>query len=253
MAIGDLAGLGPFLCLKELAETSCEPSIKHHSRSPTAVKTSHSLNKLGSQRGNLWPLLYLRTSNGGCSLQDSVSQHPTFNEHLTMSVKAQCWACRKGRLVCDATRPACKKCTKRGTVCPGYAAKPLTWVEPGEVRSKKKGTKSYNQKWRKEDEEDAPANKAGDEQLSSAESSSSTPPATHTVSGELYLPGCISTHLDPSLTVSAQMRAIISAVEYCKLGHASWCPWLEQHTVSAMDNTANHFQSMQTTPSSVRI
>ncbi|OBT53828.1 hypothetical protein VE04_05901, partial [Pseudogymnoascus sp. 24MN13] len=42
----------------------------------------------------------------------------------------QCWACRRKRLVCDSTRPACKKCFKRGTVCPGYGTKPLTWVEP---------------------------------------------------------------------------------------------------------------------------
>lgn len=53
---------------------------------------------------------------------------------MTDGPPIQCWACRRKRLVCDSTRPACKKCFKRGTVCPGYGAKPLTWVEPGQTR-----------------------------------------------------------------------------------------------------------------------
>lgn len=54
---------------------------------------------------------------------------------MTDGPPIQCWACRRKRLVCDSTRPACKKCFKRGTVCPGYGAKPLTWVEPGQKKS----------------------------------------------------------------------------------------------------------------------
>ncbi|KFZ23719.1 hypothetical protein V502_01802 [Pseudogymnoascus sp. VKM F-4520 (FW-2644)] len=56
---------------------------------------------------------------------------------MTDGPPIQCWACRRKRLVCDSTRPACKKCFKRGTACPGYGAKPLTWVEPGHKRSSK--------------------------------------------------------------------------------------------------------------------
>jgi hypothetical protein len=56
---------------------------------------------------------------------------------MTDGPPIQCWTCRRKRLVCDSTRPACTKCFKRGTVCPGYGAKPLTWVEPGQKRSSK--------------------------------------------------------------------------------------------------------------------
>ncbi|KID96146.1 C6 zinc finger domain protein, partial [Metarhizium majus ARSEF 297] len=50
----------------------------------------------------------------------------------------QCWECRKRRLVCDFERPACIKCRDRGVQCPGYDHKPLRWVAPGEIRSKKR-------------------------------------------------------------------------------------------------------------------
>ncbi|KAJ4352046.1 uncharacterized protein N0V89_007392 [Didymosphaeria variabile] len=50
----------------------------------------------------------------------------------------QCWECLKRRLVCDYTLPHCKKCIKKGRECPGYdARKPLQWVEPGKVTSRK--------------------------------------------------------------------------------------------------------------------
>lgn len=49
-----------------------------------------------------------------------------------------CWACRKGRLICDFTKPACKKCQTRGTECPGYDAKPLVWIPNGTVKSKRR-------------------------------------------------------------------------------------------------------------------
>jgi hypothetical protein len=48
-----------------------------------------------------------------------------------------CWACRKGRLICDFTRPACRKCQARGTDCPGYGAKPLVWIPNGTVKAKR--------------------------------------------------------------------------------------------------------------------
>lgn len=75
---------------------------------------------------------------------------PAFNlplrymaDAMTDGPPIQCWACRRKRLVCDYTRPACKKCFKRGTVCPGYGAKPLTWVEPGQKRSFKCKDRRY--------------------------------------------------------------------------------------------------------------
>ncbi len=58
----------------------------------------------------------------------------------------QCWDCLKRRLVCDYTVPHCKKCQKAGRQCSGYDdAKPLQWVQPGNVtsrRRKKKGESS---------------------------------------------------------------------------------------------------------------
>ncbi|KAF2027869.1 hypothetical protein EK21DRAFT_71024 [Setomelanomma holmii] len=51
----------------------------------------------------------------------------------------QCWECLKRRLVCDHALPHCKKCQKAGKECPGYDdQKPLQWVEPGEVTSRRR-------------------------------------------------------------------------------------------------------------------
>ncbi|UPX10496.1 uncharacterized protein EKO05_0001154 [Ascochyta rabiei] len=51
----------------------------------------------------------------------------------------QCWECLKRRLVCDHTLPHCRKCIKAGKECPGYdEQKPLQWVEPGKVTSRRR-------------------------------------------------------------------------------------------------------------------
>lgn len=51
----------------------------------------------------------------------------------------QCWECLKRRLVCDHTLPHCRKCIKAGKDCPGYdEQKPLQWVEPGKVTSRRR-------------------------------------------------------------------------------------------------------------------
>jgi hypothetical protein len=55
----------------------------------------------------------------------------------------QCWECFRRRLVCDFSRPGCKKCETVGTDCPGYSKhKPLKWLAPGEVASKKRGKRT---------------------------------------------------------------------------------------------------------------
>ena len=62
------------------------------------------------------------------------------------SQKRHCWECLRRRLVCDSTRPVCKRCVLNGTDCPGYSeAKPprFKWLAPGKVTSrtrKKKNT-----------------------------------------------------------------------------------------------------------------
>ena len=37
-----------------------------------------------------------------------------------------CWTCKKKRVQCDETRPACTRCTSRGLVCGGYEIR-LRW------------------------------------------------------------------------------------------------------------------------------
>jgi len=57
----------------------------------------------------------------------------------TQKATRQCWECLKRRLVCDYTLPHCRKCISKGRECPGYdAKKPLQWVEPGKVSSRKR-------------------------------------------------------------------------------------------------------------------
>ncbi len=54
----------------------------------------------------------------------------------TLTTK-QCWECRQRRLVCDLSRPKCRKCQLRGVDCPGYdGKKPLKWLRPQQVNAK---------------------------------------------------------------------------------------------------------------------
>lgn len=49
-------------------------------------------------------------------------------------VKIHCWECRRRRLVCDSTRPACTRCVTTQVDCPGYGkTKPLRWRKPVQV------------------------------------------------------------------------------------------------------------------------
>ncbi|KAH3990062.1 hypothetical protein HBH52_001680 [Parastagonospora nodorum] len=51
----------------------------------------------------------------------------------------QCWECLKRRLVCDRTLSHCRKCQKLGKDCLGYEEqKPLQWVQPGKVTSRRR-------------------------------------------------------------------------------------------------------------------
>jgi hypothetical protein len=48
-----------------------------------------------------------------------------------------CWECLRRSLVCDFTRPQCKRCSTSGIVCPGYDdMEPfrLKWLPPGRVK-----------------------------------------------------------------------------------------------------------------------
>ena len=62
-----------------------------------------------------------------------------------------CWECRRRRLVCDSTKPVCKKCQLARIVCPGYDEKqPLRWLKPGKVTCRTRKSKSPSER------EDAP-------------------------------------------------------------------------------------------------
>ncbi|KAI0402884.1 fungal-specific transcription factor domain-containing protein [Xylaria palmicola] len=50
-----------------------------------------------------------------------------------------CWECSRRRLVCDSTRPVCRRCLMAGIKCPGYnGIEPsrLKWLAPGRVVSR---------------------------------------------------------------------------------------------------------------------
>lgn len=54
-----------------------------------------------------------------------------------------CWECRRRRLVCDSTRPVCKKCQAAKIVCPGYDEKqPLRWLKPGRITCRTRKSKA---------------------------------------------------------------------------------------------------------------
>ncbi|KAK0643770.1 C6 zinc finger domain-containing protein [Cercophora newfieldiana] len=57
--------------------------------------------------------------------------------------RKHCWECARRCLVCDSTRPACRRCSQSGTECPGYDQKPLRlrWLAPGRVTSQNRRRK----------------------------------------------------------------------------------------------------------------
>ncbi|KXH47834.1 hypothetical protein CSAL01_03327 [Colletotrichum salicis] len=54
-----------------------------------------------------------------------------------MTLGPQCWRCRKKRLRCDSSIPACRKCIAADTECPGYGDKrPITFRDPLVLKQK---------------------------------------------------------------------------------------------------------------------
>lgn len=117
----------------------------------------------------------------------NISFHAMANV-MTDGPPIQCWSCRRKRLVCDSTRPACKKCFKRGTVCPGYGAKPLTWVETGQKKSSKCKNRLHN-----------------GENLAEMPVTEIVTPMTPRLKG-----------VDACLSRSFDSLAILHAIDYCK-------------------------------------
>jgi hypothetical protein len=60
----------------------------------------------------------LRILYSGCRGRQPAPQQD--HTMVNRGPSAGCQACRERRVGCDKTRPACKKCTMRGQICPGY-------------------------------------------------------------------------------------------------------------------------------------
>lgn len=52
------------------------------------------------------------------------------NLKTVISGAVACHTCRRQRRRCDATKPSCRKCEKRGVECLGYGQQPILWVQP---------------------------------------------------------------------------------------------------------------------------
>lgn len=140
-----------------------------------------------------------------CAMADAMADGPPI----------QCWTCRRKRLVCDSTRPACKKCFKRGTVCLGYGAKPLTWVEPVQKKSFKCKDRRHN-----------------------SESVVEVPDMAIIVPRKPRFKG-----VDASLSRSFDSQAVLHAIDYCEYFNANHVttmscdlilssPWRQRHGLS---------------------
>lgn len=112
---------------------------------------------------------------------------PGTTPNMDENRKRHCWECLRRRVVCDSTRPACNKCSKSGSQCPGYGdIKParLRWLPPGKVISrqqKKNGT---------------------------TDPESQRHPIAMTANK-------VDELISPKLSMDAETSALIEAVEYC--------------------------------------
>jgi hypothetical protein len=127
--------------------------------------------------------------------------------------RKHCWECLRRRLVCDSTRPSCRRCCATGTPCPGYdeatrpSGRPIRWLEPGRVTSRGgsrdrrlKGGGRFDDGIENPKEHDAKSltilTKPTTTELSCRESSHRT--------------------FTPRAELRTDMCALIEAVEYCK-------------------------------------
>lgn len=119
--------------------------------------------------------------------------------------KRHCWECLRRRLVCDSTRPACNKCSKSGSQCPGYGdVKParLRWLPPGKVISRQQ-------------KRDGTADPETDKHL--------TETATKNVAEVI----------SPNFETNTEITALLEAVEYC----TSPLPRFDRPSLTWTDNT----------------
>ncbi|KAA8641271.1 uncharacterized protein ATNIH1004_002072 [Aspergillus tanneri] len=74
----------------------------------------------------------LTVQAGWSMLNKSISTMISTTAATEPGERRQCWECRRRRLVCDSSRPACNKCLQPAPVRPGYGSKkPLKWITQG--------------------------------------------------------------------------------------------------------------------------
>ncbi|KAB5555034.1 putative C6 finger domain protein [Coniochaeta sp. 2T2.1] len=118
--------------------------------------------------------------------------------------RRHCWECRRRCLVCDFTRPACKRCTSSGALCPGYSdTKPpqLRWLAPGRVTSRRhKGRRA-----RSSGTDASRPNTSSPGATTVAATAPPSPPESHQKSVVVPI---------PRLELMTEVHVIFEAVEY---------------------------------------
>ena len=145
-----------------------------------------------------------------------------------------CWECLRRRLVCDYTRPACRKCVRTGIVCPGYGnAKPLKWLTPGSVtfrRRKDVPTRSYPTSGTPSNSGSSPKSSSPKSGKSNSESEAGSPEKGE-VQGDLSLKLLRA-------DFKCDMTDLVQAVAYC-MGPLTFTVeprWLYTLTDAGQDN-----------------
>lgn len=126
---------------------------------------------------------------------------------LSSAFRAQCWECRRRRLVCDGGKPACVKCLTAGIACPGYAdKKPLVWVANGQVLSRPRGRKPKVKTEKMRSARPVTMKEAGRSGLVQAGSSAGVVPGLPPLRSDMRL--------------RTDQCDMVEAVEYCKFPEA---------------------------------
>lgn len=118
----------------------------------------------------------------------------------------QCWECLKRRLVCDLTRPKCRKCHENGTECSGYGKKPLKWMQPGQTRSKGARSKTRLSA--------APSKNARTQAAADAGSNEPSMDQKNRVDGRSRARS-LALVISPSLKDKSNSNRLLQGIEYC--------------------------------------
>jgi hypothetical protein len=137
--------------------------------------------------------------------------------------QTQCHTCRKRRIRCDQTKPACLKCQSKNLTCPGYTKqKPLVWLAGGGkqneyIRAEAGGTKGRRKKGRPKVEvaADAEAESATQAQKS-GDAGRETAVVKATGNSESLLVSGVVIPPSLKLSCSPKVRKIVQTLCYCR-------------------------------------